>query len=997
MAHLGLTGVRLRRYNELPAHVFTIPATLRYQTMLLQRQQRASDKATEQRKILAAARKALEQVHLRTTKKAEEERQAIERRNRLEKEAAERMAKERARKDKINAKLREKRAMKSNIKKVLAQLIQPRAIPFANLEQWMSVRDMSQPFALTLRSGSAPVTRNFNFTSSNHFQNWLRAIDKQNTIKDSENYQNYADAIGDDANVFDFITPSVAPVVGGCNFNGEERMIIETPFHTLHVFSPQTKHNNCGFKVIEFLTNCKLDYSAERKKYNIPYDAQLTIDVMRSIFQEHSTRLVNFIDDSFDFNIEYKIRDYIFIRNNHYYAVTNAIYKTFKDQQTKRGLLTWDIETRPSEEYVMVGERKSYILKPTILAVCYKRFQTEEITNIVFTTNTIKDCCRQFLDWLTNEAMHKHFYHCIAHNGSRFDHYFLLSQLNQQEQEHTETQLRGCSIIGLQYKSHLFKDSCCFLTNSLESLCKSFKVKQSKLTEFTLHGEILTNKNICFYKPELTFAEFMNLQTNDTEYWTEYVDYCIMDCVSLLEIWTTFNNQYNVLVEKIFKGKEGLLKNVRLMGTNTIGSLAKKILENSCLTKFGSKYVKTNAYKSFIEFIYTDGKEDPVKIEFINKFKRGGISHTNQPGKHTHELISYDIASQYPASMLYMSIPSGKSTHVNKYHPLKHGFYHIKNLIFNTAYHFKPIASKNDNGVLNWSNDSIEEIYIDSFMLKYMIQNYGLTSFDVIEGYVSDHYIKGKDIFGDYVETLYNEKKNQDALKDSKSADYNPALRECIKLFLNSLSGKLVEDPSRYFTIAYSSENTKLQLNGLSITKSQEGQKFNVWVSAGIMVYSYSKRLLFEYVKCLPNNSDDVIHIETDSIYFNKKHNATFIKNIASYKPKGIDHYPIAIGSELGNVKVEKDTKEVSYFLGKKFYCIGDLYKIKGIPLKTIDKFGNDVSLVDNTLYEDIYNRKTLVKEFYTMKKSLFSQTTFISSHKMSRTIRPAMEYQLYE
>ncbi len=96
-------------------------------------------------------------------------------------------------------------------------------------------------------------------------------------------------------------------------------------------------------------------------------------------------------------------------------------------------------------------------------------------------------------------------------------------------------------------------------------------------------------------------------------------------------------------------------------------------------------------------------------------------------------------------------------------------------------------------------------------------------------------------------------------------------------------------------------------------------------------------------------------------------------------------------------MKVEKDTDATSYFLGKKFYCIGDLYKIKGIPLKTIDEYGNDVVLVDQSLYDAVYHGETVRREFYTMKKSLYGESTQISCHKMSRCVRPAMTYKHYE
>ena len=66
----------------------------------------------------------------------------------------------------------------------------------------------------------------------------------------------------------------------------------------------------------------------------------------------------------------------------------------------------------------------------------------------------------------------------------------------------------------------------------------------------------------------------------------------------------------------------------------------------------------------------------------------------------------------------------------------------------------------------------------------------------------------GHKLFGKYVDTFYKEKQNQDALKKSKDSLYNPALRETIKLYLNSLTGKLVEDPERHYSLVFADKNT---------------------------------------------------------------------------------------------------------------------------------------------------------------------------------------------
>ena len=951
---------------------------------------RSIAKRAEKREELRIAREEFEKIMAREEKKRarmEEERRATEAARR--KVEAERVARE----------TREKARVARAAQKA-------RAIPFSSMREWATGRIPDGPFMVTLQSAVAKISRQFRFNSQQHYERWLNAIANQNVMKDSENYTEISEIMGTKPEIFANVIPKIQAIKGGCQWNGKENDTVETPYYTFDVYSPQTKHNNCGFKIIEKILDTKLDYAEERRKYGMKYDEGMTVETFKALYQEYVYGILCIIDETFCDDMEGPKKKlhipyhYVYVENDHYYLVLNAKAKQFKDKHTKRGLLCWDIETRPTDEYVMVGQNKSYILRPSILCAYYVPYKGEP-HKLTFITSEY-DCCRLFLNWLTMEANAGRFYHCIAHNGSRFDNYFLLSQLSQTEQLHTETQLRGHSIIGIQYKSHLFKDSCCFLTNSLDSLCKAFKVKQAKLTDFFYNGVEMTNKNICFYRPELTFSDFMDLQYDEPDFWALYTEYCMMDCVSLYEIWTTFQIQYDSLVNKIFQFRPELLKNVQLMGTNTIGSLAKKILENSCMVKSKTgKYIFKKEYHQLLEFhssLNESGKkeEDVEKLKFINQFKRGGISHTNQPGKHNHSLISYDIASQYPASMLYMLIPSGASEWVTEYNSMRHGYYHLKNLKFVTPYKFKPVARSVAGESLDWACETMEELYCDSFMIRYMKEKYGLVSFNVEKGLVSSSYIRGENLFGDYVNTLYGEKKKQDALKKEGSADYNQALRECIKLFLNSLSGKLVEDPSHYFQLEFSPDSL-LKMNGLAVEKKQEKSKMNPWVGCGVMVYSWSKRLLFECVGCLPHNSDDVIHIETDSIYFNKKNNDEFVKNVNAYKQNGLDFYPVAVGDELGNIKVEKDTDEVSYFLGKKFYCIGDLYKIKGIPLKTIDEAGNDVYLVDQSLYEDVYQGKSIVREFYTMKKTLFGERSEISSHKMSRTVKPAMEYKEYK
>jgi hypothetical protein len=318
--------------------------------------------------------------------------------------------------------------------------------------------------------------------------------------------------------------------------------------------------------------------------------------------------------------------------------------------------------------------------------------------------------------------------------------------------------------------------------------------------------------------------------------------------------------------------------------------------------------------------------------------------------------MSVDICSQYPASMKYMKIPSGDSEIVNEYYEDKHGFYILKNLTFETPYNFKPVCEIFKNGVLNWkTSNTIERIALDTYMIKYLKEHYGLKDFEVENGLVSNYEIEGRYLFGDYVLTLFEEKAVQDIYKKSNDERYNQAYRETIKLYLNSITGKLVMNREKYSSLTISSNESDItkNINGVAF-KVDKKDNMNDWITAGVMIYSYSKRLLFEYIRQLPNNSHDVIHVETDSIYFPVSCEETFNENIHKYDGE----YPVKYGNDLGNIKVEKKDYDTCYFLNKKVYTIGGNYIWKGIPKQTLKEDGTIEIILNKEKYERVFNHK---------------------------------------
>lgn len=875
---------------------------------------------------------------------------------------------------------------------------------------------INRPLSVTFYSGVLNVKKRLSFTDRRHLIYFLERMESDNVMTSSysrfKTFQDVAARSGRSSqnlnNVWDVFAVKIDFLHGGKDKNTASYPKIKLNNHNLVTYSPASKNNNCALRCIEYLAlqegvKIKLDGRKVRNDMHLDKGCLIGAEMVCEIYKTHvpGNKKLNIVDMTCEETFDLEQECYMMIHDEHYTVITEAKEVSYKNKKTMRGLLTWDLETRQVEDYVFIeaSKTRSHILTDSICSIHYRPYKSTECYTKTFKTDDKMRCVDKFKQFLCDESKEGRTYTCIAHNSSRFDHYLFVDNFNEKDLMESEMQLRGTSIIGLQYRSHIFKDSCCFMPQSLSDLCKGFlrgdDVEFCKIEEIELDGRMMTNKELCFYKPDLNITQFLQLEQDEPAFWSEYVKYCEYDCISLFLVWDKFSSQMHNIIGKI--GKHCLRK-CSLLSTNTIGSLTKKILEASVgLEKKGESKYLNGYYKNYAKFM----GEDQKKYEFLKNFKRGGISHCHQPSRH-NGTASVDITSQYPASLQHARIPCGKSIWVNEYKEHMHGFYELKNLKFDRK-SLKPCASvNNDTGVLNWVNENIESVYLDSYMIKYLKKKHGLISFDVENGLLGYYDCVGKNIFSKYVMTLFQEKSKQDELKDA-GLDYNPAYREVIKLCLNSVTGKLVEDPSKHFKLSFDPDdkqdlNVKM-INGVKCYR-EPSENINPWLICGLMVYSYSKRLLFEYIDCLPNRSDDVTHLETDGLYFSRAHRKQFEENLKNYDG---DYPEVGYGDWLGSIKLEKDIDTYTYFLGKKFYymCDGrEGTKIKGVPLKTIDKHGRDVTIVDKTTYERVYAGEKVPVRFATLMKSLYTnkknKNTQISSHYMTRTIRPMMDYHEY-
>jgi hypothetical protein len=217
----------------------------------------------------------------------------------------------------------------------------------------------------------------------------------------------------------------------------------------------------------------------------------MTPEVMQKIYYKFGgNKHLIIVDENYELDIDLQKYNYVYFNNSHYYVIMNVEIKEMIERKaTKRGHLYWDnIETRETDQFVWVGKTRSYKLKDTITAAYYKPYKKTKYQKIVFTTNENKSSVRQFLDWLIIESHEGRSYNCVAHNGARFDHYFLTGCFSKYEQLHAVMQFRGYSIIGIEFSNHQFKGSYCFMTFLLDKLCTDYKVTDAKKKEFIVDG-----------------------------------------------------------------------------------------------------------------------------------------------------------------------------------------------------------------------------------------------------------------------------------------------------------------------------------------------------------------------------------------------------------------------------------------------------------------------------------------------------------------------------
>ena len=461
------------------------------------------------------------------------------------------------------------------------------------------------------------------------------------------------------------------------------------------------------------------------------------------------------------------------------------------------------------------------------------------LVNKIRQTNCITflgyDCSVNFIKWIIKNQSNTEFVF-IGFNNSNFDNFILLDALltnqNNFVDDYTLHDIfyNGSQLLNFQMCGrHTTFDIRKHLMGSLKYNCNSFKINCCSKKEFD-HN-----------KAQLLHEEGL-----------------LIDWISDNEELKIYN-EYDVLATAVLYAKyRDALRNVdatkkfadKLYNTKTIGSLIYSVFDAHTEEK-GYEFKKLS-YKH-----YSD----------LRKFKIAGrVEMFNGVQKVNERMASGDACSLYPYVMAVLNCfyPVGDTTETDEYQGDDViGFYYcdIDQSNLKAADLPKIYALKTD--IENdWGHEQILQDYLISNVMIRLLRKYGC-KVTVKAGFYWENKVKSCEMF-EFLLGFMSEKNHQDTLKKDGDSAYNPALRETLKLLMNSLSGKVIEGLHSEKTQAVESveEYVKIQKKATKInTINDIGNKVFITyeipeesvigkqkpIYLGCLIYDHAKEYMYEY------------------------------------------------------------------------------------------------------------------------------------------------------
>ena len=548
--------------------------------------------------------------------------------------------------------------------------------------------------------------------------------------------------------------------------------------------------------------------------------------------------------------------------------------------------------------------------KPYLICFYSSEFNISfKLTN----NNDILDELMDFLLLLKKQSKNKE-YIIWAHNGMKFDYVFMIPYLIKRFNIRISGKLN--ELKSIQFANIKFLDFYKFFNNSLNDLSKNFLGKQKLEFDFTLVYD----------------------QQSANEKMEEACKYCMMDCTLLYDLVTKFNSmciqQFSVSINDCFSASH----------------LAKTIYQ--------LKYLDVELKGSIL---------DDYNIE--KSSYHGGMCIAYVKGFYNNPIYVYDVNSSYPYAMLHeMPYIFTKTKEIKKNNKIiKHYLYEIT-FSFPEYTRICNLASKVDDEMVFLRNGSG---WYWGCEIEIAIKLGAFITFETVRKY------KPKKIFDKYILDLYNKRKQAKIDKDD-------ILNELYKRLLNSLYGKFGQKlrHQSYVEKYDSFLQNNLQLNDIHILDDncvyiEYKDNFQHYHNIGSLVRLSS--YISAFARCtlltpiLNINHDNVLYMDTDSLFLTKELNEKWLNN-----------------DELG--KFKKEVYEGGIFVSSKNYMLfPNTKKMKGVNIKNVTKnnylslintgftfvkttssvreFGN-VKISDTNKLVTTYSYKRELKGFYTLPHS---------------------------
>ncbi len=463
------------------------------------------------------------------------------------------------------------------------------------------------------------------------------------------------------------------------------------------------------------------------------------------------------------------------------------------------------------------------------------------------------DCNDRFIEWIIKNQFDKTFVF-IGFNNTNFDNFLLLSGLlkykGSVEIGVSEIFYNGSQLLNFIVNGrHTTFDIRKHLMGSLKNNCSSFKIKCCSKKSFDHNKAQQLHQN----------NELLNFINNNEEL-KEYNEFDVLATAVLYQRYVNALN--NIEATNKYANK--------LYETKTIGSLIYKVFTDK-------KKEKNFELPKLTYEQYKDLQRSKIagRVEMFN-----GVQKVEE------RLVSTDVCSLYPYQMAVNKVyyPCGDLVETDTYKGDDEiGFYYCDIDQRNLKKNNLPNIYAEKTGIENiWNSDKIIENYLISNVMIGLLRKFGC-SVVIRNGFTFTKKMKSCEMF-DFILDFMKAKNEQDTLSKNKDALYNPALRETLKLLMNSLSGKVIEGLHTEKTVAIETsyeylEKTKnkksincINMIGkkLFLTYEEEEEKIIKQqrpIYLGVLIYDYSKRYMYEnsYSKI---GLDKLLYTDTDASKF---------------------------------------------------------------------------------------------------------------------------------